>query len=115
MMDESQEGNHNSSHPPQFAHLPCPIMTHHVNARNFHTPPRRQVKIWQSENNQGAISLGTLFAQSAQMMKTQITLAQLMLLLGAGLFYRGELIPASTVFAAYLAALIMVIRRGRDS
>jgi hypothetical protein len=90
-------------------------MTHHEIARNFQTPRRRQVNIWQSENNQGAISVGTPFAQRAQIMKTQITLAQLMILLSAGLFHRGEWIPASTVLGVNVATLTMVIRRSRDS
>jgi hypothetical protein len=43
-------------------------------------------------------------------MVLQIILAQLMVLLSAGLFYRHEWLPAFAVLAIYVATLIMVVR-----
>ena len=47
-------------------------------------------------------------------MAIRITLTQLMLFVGAGLFYRDELIPSFIVLAVYVLTLIMVLRQSRD-
>jgi len=46
-------------------------------------------------------------------MAYQILLTNLMLLLSAGLFHRGEWLPALTVLAAYVATLMMVVSSNR--
>jgi hypothetical protein len=43
-------------------------------------------------------------------MLNQILMAQLMVFLSGGLFYRDQWLPAFTVLAIYLATLIILIR-----